>query len=276
MMVNTQPRIHVKICDSGWIIEKMAKMLADQISCVSYSLEERDSVDLIYHMPYLTYNTTSSNIRRIGYFTHLEQDEPKRSHFFRAAADFHYLVCQSLKTANLFNKDEFDRISVISPGVDLEKFTPELRIGVVGRTYDSGRKGENLVRSVMSLPGISWRFTGRGWPGDSQFLADSEMPSFYRSVDYILVTSLNEGGPMCVLEALACGRPVIAPDVGWVNEFPHIAYDTGDADSLRRVLLKLQTDQMQRRAAVLDRTWRNWVVRHVELFQCLLPNSRIE
>ena len=268
-----KPKVYIKICDSGWIIEKMAKTLADQIPHVLYGLEENENADLVYHIPYLTYQG-SSNVRRIGYFTHMEQDDVRRRNFLSAAAAFEHRVCQSNKTADILISNGFDKISIISPGVDLQAFTPELRIGVVGRTYDSGRKGEELVRSVMSLSGITWKFTGKGWPGEPKLLADSEMPDFYRSVDYILVPSLNEGGPMCVLEALACGLPVIAPDVGWVSEFPHIPYETGDPESLRHVLLKIQDDQMQLRASVLSRTWQNWAAQHVVLFQSLLANPR--
>ena len=46
----------------------------------------------------------------------------------------------------------------------------------------------------------------------------------YKSTDYVLVTSTVEGGPLCVVEAIAMGKPVIAPDTGWCWEFPCIKY----------------------------------------------------
>ena len=45
------PKIHIKICDSGWIIEKMAKTLAESIQGVSYSLDDGIGADLLYHVP---------------------------------------------------------------------------------------------------------------------------------------------------------------------------------------------------------------------------------
>jgi glycosyltransferase involved in cell wall biosynthesis len=41
---------------------------------------------------------------------------------------------------------------------------------------------------------------------------------FYRSLDAYLNTSLHEGMPLSVLEAMACSRPVIAPRVGGIPE----------------------------------------------------------
>lgn len=273
-MSNLSPVIHIKICDSGWIIEKMAKTLADSIPGVSFSLDDRIGADLVYHLPYLTYNQPTGH-RHIGFFTHMEHDTERKNRFFKAASVFEHRICQSAKTAEILKAGGFSQVRIISPGIDLQRFTPELRIGVVGRTYDSGRKGEELVRQVMDIPGIAWHFTGRGWPGQKdQYLTDAEMPDFYRGIDYILVPSLNEGGPMCVLEALACGRPVIASDVGWVSEFPHIPFETGNVDSLRSVLLNLQIQQKQLRSSVLSRTWENWVAGHESLFREILDKDK--
>jgi len=46
----------------------------------------------------------------------------------------------------------------------------------------------------------------------------SDMASFYRGLDVYLNTSLHEGIPMTILEALSHGLPVIAPAVGGIVE----------------------------------------------------------
>ena len=44
------------------------------------------------------------------------------------------------------------------------------------------------------------------------------MADFYRALDVFCLASFNEGMPLCLLEAQACGVPVVASDVGGVAE----------------------------------------------------------
>ncbi|WP_161625676.1 glycosyltransferase [Sphingobium quisquiliarum] len=205
----------------------------------------------------------------LALFTHREQDATAAERFDQAARDIDIAISMSPMTDEIVRSLGVTDSICISPGVDLDLFKPLVRIGVVGRTYHTGRKGEALVRAVMDVPGIEWHFTGAGWPGPAQHIAEDKLPDFYRSMDYVLVPAVNEGGPMSVLESLACGTPVIASNVGWVRDFPHIPFEKGDAQSLRAVLTELVESKRSLANAIGHMTWDNWAEQHDALFQRL-------
>ncbi len=258
--------VNIVLSDEGWILHTLARHLADNIPGVTYALDVNPSADIQYYMTYGTWRYRVST-REIGYFAHIEQDKETQARFYTVADAMDWAVCHSRPYETILREHGLANITTIPPGVDLERFTPRLKIGVVGRTYHTGRKGEQLVAAVMDTPGIEWHFTGTGWPGPALMLPDEQMPEFYRSMDYILVPSLYEGGPMSVIEALACGCQVIAPPVGWVPEYPHIEYRTGDADDLRRVLTEVVAARHTLRHSVLDRGWNTWIDGHHRLFE---------
>lgn len=264
-------RVHIQIADRGWILEKCAKEIAARSADISFGTEADPRASLQYYMNYSARARPLSSVE-VAFFTHSEEDQVARRRYFDAALSVDHCVCMSSRQADelIANGVATEKISIFSPGVDLDAFRPRIRIGVVGRTYDTKRKGEALVAEVMNVPGIEWRFTGSGWPGETRKIAEDEMPDFYNSLDYLLVPSLYEGGPMSVLESLACGVPIIASDVGWVRDFPHIPFRTGDVGSLRLVLKDLVREREQLRSSVLDRTWEAWADGHIALFDKLL------
>jgi glycosyltransferase involved in cell wall biosynthesis len=72
-----------------------------------------------------------------------------------------------------------------------------------------GELREALTREAASL-GIVKDVLFTGW--------QQEMPEVYRKLDAVVLTSLNEGTPVSLIEAMAAARPVIATDVGGVGD----------------------------------------------------------
>jgi glycosyltransferase involved in cell wall biosynthesis len=80
---------------------------------------------------------------------------------------------------------------------------------------------------------------------DVEFLgARHDVAELLRGIDVFVLSSINEGLPLSVLEAQACGRPVVATAVG---DIPSVVKDgvtgftvpTGDADALAQQLLRV-------------------------------------
>ncbi|MGD2127387.1 MAG: glycosyltransferase, partial [Desulfobacteraceae bacterium] len=99
----------------------------------------------------------------------------------------HLLLLEAAKRLKDWGKDYLFRFLVVGDG--------ELRKTLMDYASELG-----LEKSVV--------FTG--W--------QKEMPFIYGALDVVALTSLNEGTPVTLIEAMAAGKPVIATDVGGVRD----------------------------------------------------------
>ena len=268
--VHRSKRVHVNLVDRGWILERMGRELGNRLDYVSVGDGPRNDAQINYHINYHAFRQKSAF--DMALFTHREENAPGGADLFvHAARQADFCVCMSKTYERLLRENNIDRITTIMPGIELDKFTPELRIGVAGRTYATGRKGEALVAKAMAIPLTRWYFCGEGWPAGGVTMGYDRLSEFYRLIDVLLVPSRYEGGPMPVLEALASGKEVLSPPVGFVPEFPHIEYEAGNFDELRNRIEELLRNKLRLRASVEQRTWHAWALEHHTLFTKLLP-----
>jgi glycosyltransferase involved in cell wall biosynthesis len=82
---------------------------------------------------------------------------------------------------------------------------PDLLLVLVG-----GGEEEAALRALARKLGIEDHVRFAGWWDD--------LEAVYYGSDVVALSSTNEGTPVCLIEALACGRPVIATDVGGVAD----------------------------------------------------------
>ena len=168
-----------------------------------------------------------------------------------------------------------DRVSTIVNGVDVERFqgaTPILQneivpeghslVGFVGRLARE-KGGEFLLHAAKQVLSVhsktTFVFVGDGpsrkrWEtlatqlgvGQRVVFAGvrDDMPGIYASLDMLVLPSLVESMPMCLLEAMASGKPVIATRVGAVSKLitpqqTGLLVDPGDVNGLATTILSL-------------------------------------
>jgi len=110
----------------------------------------------------------------------------------------------------------------------------KLVLGLVSKRYARRVKGEAYLYDLVKLLSpekISFILVGQGRNEDAHFLRELGFevlvfeflpyrmyPYIYKSIDFLLMTSMAEGGPANLPEALASGCPVLATNVGMVPD----------------------------------------------------------
>ncbi|RMF36412.1 MAG: glycosyltransferase family 4 protein [Chloroflexi bacterium] len=86
------------------------------------------------------------------------------------------------------------------------------------------------------------------------YLEQDQLPAYYNALDLVLLPSLRDGLPNALLEAMACGRPVVATPVGGIADVIEegvtgFLVPPGDDEALAQRILAL-LDAPEQRAAV--------------------------
>lgn len=259
----------------GWILHRMALELQRHLSEVRIN-RRWPQADVHYYINYGYYDGGKSSGLKVANFTHYDPDL-LADKFEAVASEADHCVAISDETAGQLRQLGIDdsKITTILIGADVV-FHPKMTIGLAGRVYPGGRKGEHLVRALLDdrelMRGMQIVASHEGWGVTVRRFEDPA--DFYRSIDYLLVPSLIEGGPVPFMEALACGTPAIAPAVGLVPQFPHVEYERGNLESLKKTIAKLKRKYLEEKRKLSSKVepfnWQSWALEHEKLFKKLL------
>jgi hypothetical protein len=168
--------------------------------------------------------------------------------------------------------DELKKMNVSTswcvPGID-DGYKPKLVLGFIGRminNHHADRKGSDLLQKISSLDFVELKAT-------NGHIDELSMPNYYRSLDYVLVTSKLEGGPMCIPEGISSGKKIICPhSVGFANTFKQyvLHYEFNNFDSLYNLLIELYKEKQDMYDYVKKYTWKNWASHHNDIFMELI------
>jgi glycosyltransferase involved in cell wall biosynthesis len=203
----------------------------------------------------------------------------------RAARRADAVVCVSNDLAQRLRRSGWlERASVIGNGVDLRRFAPRsaggtwrarwnvhpqaLLIGCVARLAPSKRH-KDLIDAAKSANARGLRthlvFIGEG-PERASLEArargavelsfvgfERDVAGILAELDVVTLVSEHEGLPMSLLEAMACGRPVLATNVGGIPELLDggersggLLVESGDIEGMSAGMVRLADPELRR------------------------------
>jgi hypothetical protein len=218
----SEPLYNIVLQDRNWVMENLATHFDKYLpnSKISDSSDPNSDINFYFNWHGMRTKTKFD----VCFFTHIED----RNWWDAVANACDVAILMGNKYDNTVPEDK--KLFFYPP--PFESFLPQnpIKVLVVGRAYSSGRKNFEGAKCISEFKNIEVKFTeGK--------LSEEELNQAYLETDYVLVTSKIEAGPMCVVEALAMNKPVIAPDVGWCWEFPVIKYK--DETDLKSIFEKL-------------------------------------
>jgi len=280
-------KINIVSPHSGWILDFIAQRIINTNKKMNTGIEmqryfnPRNDVDINYYIDVYNCYWGKTEIKDVGYLTGFHEGFiPTR------AMDLDFIVFQNQK----YRKEMIgygypkEKTRVIYPGVFFGMFPlKKITIGIFqkGTHRDKGHDFLLDLLRVMDLNNFRFLFVGEGWDDvvraflskeieARQFKGDnySKYSYYYDLIDFLLVPSLVEGGPISVLEALAKGIPIIASKVGFVGDFDvEYVFEPGDVFGLAKILMNIEKTRLNRREKVKNLTWQNHVRELIKVFE---------
>jgi hypothetical protein len=260
-----EPLVQVIGPTDNWVLERLARRLADKLpygTFVPWKPRPCAATRIAYYVNYALYDGPSG-LLDVAFFTH--NDETHQ--FLERARRVDFCICMSRLYADWLTSQGVPNVAHVRMGFDYYRYRPHLVLGVIGR-LDHPRKGRPLVERLSQLPFVKIVTTDGRIP-------EEELRDIYQQIDYVLIPATVEGGPLCLLEGLAMGKPILAPEgVGMVPEFPAVEqirrYPAGDAEALVALVTACYAEKIRSTRLVQDRTWDAWAQAHHHLFMQLL------
>lgn len=225
------------------------------------------------------------------------------------------VVALSTALADTANVTEPDLdIDIIPNGIDTDQFSPpdrrsahsKTRLITVARLLK--RKGIHTILKACALPTplpVQLQIVGTGpYETELQELVDTlnlrdhveflgyvpneELPTYYRRSDIFVLPSATESFGLVFAEAMSCGLPVAASNVGGIPETVRDGIDgllcpPDDPESLRHNIGRLidskkkreEMSQSQRQRILTHYPWEHIAARYAEVYESALESKQV-
>ena len=256
---NKKPSVFVRPNDSDWVLSKISGAVykgikqaggvvgtSNKKTCDGYTFYE-------HYLPYafdLARGLVNPN-SGIIWFTHLRQHSCSPQEIVHALNRSALVLFQCQSDYDTLEKLGFyGKSAVLNGGVDPIWKTLQLKesakcdfdLLISSRMYE--RKNPRAYQQLIeNAPNLRFLIIGKGWDMFSKYsnvevkdISYDEYPYYYSRCKSLLSLSIVEGGPLCILEALACGLPVIMSRTGYYKEFGKIgSVSVVDASSFQQI-----------------------------------------
>jgi glycosyltransferase involved in cell wall biosynthesis len=277
------------VTEGSWIKRFWSdKIIEYNQSPIEYSLsyvpiQDADVNFYICYNVFLPFGKTKA--LDVGYVTHIHANDPI-AHSRDIGMDFNKFrlmdgwVHQSQRSLKQFLGMGFpaEKNFNLTSAVETHKFIPTITIGIFQNGEVVG-KGLFFMKELVEqydLTNFKFIFCGKGWEQVTQIMDkkgiryethtytqkqyhDVEHKVLYERINYLLVPSLWEGGPVAPQEAMACGIPIISSDVGFIPEFnvEHM-FPAGNVGALIEILKNIENNILKTRSKVIDMSYTNY------------------
>jgi len=288
LCVNDNLKINIVTVATGWILQKIAERInKSHPEVFSLSTDPRNDVHANYYVDVQNCYVGKTQTLDVGYFTHLHENSMTHIRPLWLTLDHIVHKCTRYHTAfkGIYPPE---KMSILYPGeIDPSFILKKPTIGIFQRGAHTG-KGFFFMKEmskVKSMQNFKFLFKGTGWEEVVTLFNDnnidaacdidedySSYPKVYKEIDYLLIPSLWEGGPMSVIEACATGIPIISADVGWVNGDFKVDYlfQPNNCTQLDTILQSIYKPLEDRRARVSHLTYKKYGTKLINIIRGML------